>query len=180
MKDLDIETLERKNIYKTPDRFFDEMQAKVLSQTTPQKHAKVVKVNWAYGIAAALAMIFGVTFFVNQSNDSENAAQLQASNIENSSANTAITEVKPQKEATVAYQTLQNDLTSTAQDNQKEDERLVGVVSSKVTSTDVQTKRITAPVSEVQVDQMLSNFTSAELADLGKNTEQDIYLDLYN
>ncbi|MBU4538862.1 MAG: hypothetical protein L6264_03300 [Weeksellaceae bacterium] len=180
MKNLDIENLERKNIYKTPDRFFDDIQAKVLRETAPQKQAKVVKLNWAYAMAAAVAMVFGITFFVNQSNDSENTAQLKASNIENGSANTTITEVKPQKEATVAYQTLQNDLTSTAQDNQKENERLVGVVSTKTTSADVQTKRITAPVSEVQVDQMLSNFTSAELADLGKNTEQDIYLDLYN
>lgn len=180
MKDLDIENLERKNIYKTPDRFFEEMQAKVLSQAAPQKQAKVVKMNWVYGMAAAVAMVFGITFFVNQSSEDDNVAPLQASNIENSSSNTALTEIKPQKEATVAYQTLQSDLTSTAENNQKENERLVGVVSSKAASADVQTSRITTPVSEVQVDQMLSNFTSAELADLGKNTEQDIYLDLYN
>ena len=37
MKDFDIEKLERKNIYKTPDNFFAEMQANVLKQAVPQK-----------------------------------------------------------------------------------------------------------------------------------------------
>ena len=40
MKDLDIENLERKNIYKTPDRFFEEMQAKVLSQAAPRENRR--------------------------------------------------------------------------------------------------------------------------------------------
>jgi len=46
-------------------------------------------------------------------------------------------------------------------------------VAAKNVKTAVQTP-------EVQVDQILSSFTSAELADLGNNAEQDIYLDLYN
>ena len=63
MKNLDIEHLERKNIYKVPDEsFFTEIQAKVLQETAPIKETKTVKLNWMYAAAAAMAMVFGATF----------------------------------------------------------------------------------------------------------------------
>ena len=48
------------------------------------------------------------------------------------------------------------------------------VRASKTTSN----KKIQS--AEIPMDQIIASFTSADLADLGKNTEQDIYLDLYN
>ena len=179
MKNLDIEKLERKNIYTAPDHFFEEMQAKVLQQTVLQKQAKVIKMNWAYAAAAAVAMIFGITVFVNQ-NVEENAVMkdTQVLTSAESSSTDFAAEAQPQKEATIAYQILEKDLTSVAPINQKEDKDAIAVTTKKETSAAVQNK-VSAPNPEVQVDQILANFTSAELADLGKNTEQDIYLDLY-
>ena len=66
MKNLDIEKLERQNVYRVPDHFFEEMQLNVLSETMPKKEAKIIKLNWAYSAAAAVALLFGITFFVNQ------------------------------------------------------------------------------------------------------------------
>ena len=179
MKNLDIEKLERKNIYTAPDHFFEDIQARVLQQTSTQKQAKVIKMNWAYAAAAAVAMIFGITVFFNQ-NGEENSAvgEMQSMTSVNSSSTSLSEEGQPQKEATIAYQILEKDLTSVAPVNQKEDEGAIAVSTRKETSEEVQNK-VNAPNPEVQVDQILANFTSAELADLGKNTEQDIYMDLY-
>ena len=179
MKNLDIEKLERKNIYTAPDHFFEAMQARVLQKTVPTKQAKVIKMNWGYAAAAAVAMIFGITVFVNQ-NGEENAVSKENQVLTSAQSSPAnlVAQAQPKKEATIAYQILEKDLTSVAQVYQKEDEDAIAVTTKKATSAAVQNK-VNAPNPEVEVDQILANFTSAELADLGKNTEQDIYLDLY-
>jgi hypothetical protein len=179
MKNLDIEKLERKNIYTVPDHFFDDVQARVLQDTVPQKQTKIIKMNWAYAAAAAVAMIFGITIFVNQGGpESPVITETRVSNLDNSSSAGSLTEDQPQNEATIAYQTLANDLTSVAPVNQKENAEPIAAAKTNAASAEVQ-KKGTVQNPEVQVDQILANFTSAELADLGKNAEQDIYLDLY-
>lgn len=184
MKNLDIEHLERKNIYKVPDEsFFTEIQAKVLQETAPKKEIKTVKLNWMYAAAAAIAMVFGATFIVNQ-NESTETKKMVAKEVANekvSIVNNSESIIKPENEATIAYQTLNNDLTSIEVNYPKESETKVKVAENTETKT-VATKNVQTAVQtpEVQVDQILSSFTSTELADLGKNAEQDIYLDLYN
>ena len=85
MKNLDIEKLERKNSYEVPNDFFTKMQENVLKETTHKKEARIFKLNWAYSAAAAVAVLFGITFFVNQNNnDASNAKNTIANN--NSSA----------------------------------------------------------------------------------------------
>ena len=184
MKNLDIEHLERKNIYKVPDEsFFTEIQAKVLQETAPKKEPKTVKLNWMYAAAAAIAMVFGATFIVNQ-NESTETKKMVATEVVNekvSAVNNSESIIKPENEATIAYQTLNNDLTSIEVNYPKESETKVKVAENTETKS-VATKSVQTAVQtpEVQVDQILSSFTSTELADLGKNAEQDIYLDLYN
>lgn len=184
MKNLDIEHLERKNIYKVPDEsFFTEIQAKVLQETAPKKETKTVKLNWMYAAAAAIAMVFGATFIVNQ-NESTETKKMVATEVVNekvSAVNNSESIIKPDNEEKIAYQTLNNDLTSIEVNDPKESETKVKVADNTETKT-VATKNVQTAVQtpEVQVDQILSSFTSTELADLGKNAEQDIYLDLYN
>lgn len=178
MKDFDIEQLERKNIYKTPDDFFGQMQANVLLQASPPKPIRNLKVNWMYAAAAAVAMIFGLTFFVNQD---QTETEIIADTSQPSSVEifeTPQPALSPKNEATVAYQILSADLTSASANNQKADEAIrVSEPKAKTVSAELPGKPILNP--EVQVDQILANITSAELADLGKNAEQDVYLDLY-
>lgn len=182
MKNLDIEKLERKNIYKAPDDFFTQMQMKVLQETAPQKPGKIIKMNWAYATAAAIALLFGITFFVTQSN-----GDLQSNTIDNQLANSrestgigSLSANEPKVEARTAYKTLENDLTNVVAENQIENKAPVNV-TEQITVKYINPKKAVAPQNpEVQVDQILANFTSAELADLGKNAEQDVYLDLYN
>ena len=177
MKNLDIEKLERQNIYTAPDHFFDDIQAKVLQETVHQKQARVFKINWAYA-AAAVALIFGVTFFVNQPGEENTAIAETQGLAANTSSVSTLAEPVIQSEAAMAYKILENDLTSVAAVNQNGNKKQLAVSAKAETSAEVQNKTNTSN-PEVQVDQILANFTSAELADLGKNTEQDIYLDLY-
>ena len=90
MKNFDIENLERKNIFTTPDNFFDKVQENVLRETVHQqkdikiteaKPAKVFKLNWVYAAAAALAMIFGLGYFLN-SNNTEVSVPSTVANVE--------------------------------------------------------------------------------------------------
>ena len=184
MKNLDIEQLERKNIYKVPEEsFFAEIQANVLKETAPKKETKTVKLNWMYAAAAAMAMVFGATFVINQNEKAEpqNLTATEISNQNTSIVNNSESIIKPENEATIAYQILNNDLTSIEVNDPKESKTIINVAENAETKK-VASKKIQAAVQtpEVQVDQLLSSFTSTELADLGKNAEQDIYLDLYN
>lgn len=184
MENLDIENLERKNIYKVPDEsFFAEMQAKVLQEVAPKKEAKIIKLNWMYAAAAAIAMVFGITFVMNQNETTANQNLMtnEVSNEKIDDVTISESANKLENETTIAYQTLQEDLTSTEEIYPKENEAQVKVVDRQETKA-VAAKNVKTAVQtpEVQVDQILSSFTSAELADLGNNAEQDIYLDLYN
>lgn len=184
MKNLDIEHLERKNIYKVPDEsFFTEIQAKVLQETAPKKETKTVKLNWMYAAAAAIVMVFGATFVINKNEKTEpqNLTATEISNQNTSIVKNSESIIKPDNEAKIAYQTLNDDLTSIEVNYPKESETKVKVAENTETKS-VATKNVQTAVQtpEVQVDQILSSFTSTELADLGKNAEQDIYLDLYN
>lgn len=175
MKDFDIEKLERKNIYRTPDNFFADMQANVLREVAPAPQAKVISLNWAYAAAVAVATIFGVTFMMNQDEAEPQIVQNDQQVSPPPSAR-IIEETVP--EATLAYQTFEEDLTSVETDNQK-DVAAPTMIAAKQKSEKIEVAKSTAVSPEVQVDQILANISLAELADLGKNAEQDVYLDLY-
>lgn len=181
MENLDIDKLERKNVYKVPENFFAEMQQKVLAETAPKKEAKIFKLNWAYSAAAAVALLFGITFFVTQNENAVNANdnQVIASNINQDQVSDKIKE-QQKADAAIAYKTFEEDLTSVTENNQKEEQGTIAQVSEKTNINSAPKKKEITATPEVQVDQILANFTSTELATVAKNSEQDIYLDLYN
>lgn len=174
MKNLDIEKLERKNIYQTREDLFDEMQKKVLQETIKTKQGKIVKLNWVYVAAAAIALFFGVNFMINQ-NQQNNPVITEITQSSNKQSN-SLSVKKIENEEAVALRILEEDLTG----NQKENEKPASVTKKQKVGFANQKNKKTPQNTEIQVEQILANFTSAELADVGKNTEQDIYLDLYN
>ncbi|MGV8914812.1 MAG: hypothetical protein ACOH1X_05110 [Kaistella sp.] len=183
MKNLDIEKLERKNIYEAPENFFEQMQANVLQQTAPKKKTgQIIKLNWAYAAAAAVTLLFGVTFFITQDNVSSDISESTSIAVNDSpsdvtaiqSANKVITEEN------LTEENSQQDLTIGKDENQIG--RTAPLARSKVQAVKTAAIKRKVPVqtAELQMDQVLANFPIAELADLGKNAEQDVYLDLYN
>lgn len=177
MKEFDIEKLERKNIYKVPDNLFENIQGKVMSEVKVEKKTPIIKMNWVYAVAAAIALIFGITFVVNPGNDStENAAH---------SANTyASNDNQAKTESELAYETLKADLTSVENNNQTiENQENKSTAYRQETSTEKITAPSVKPVSkqeETQMNEYLDSFTNSEISELASNSTQDVYLDLYN
>ena len=182
MKNLDIEKLERKNIYQAPEDFFEEMQAKVFKEITTVKKARIISMNWAYSAAAAIAIIFGVTFFVN-SNGVEENVQNPIANVESSSPSGEVSADRSQ----ISNNDLEEAGTINLEDKRQQvvEERKIAaqpmaVVTPKTEKYIPESKKVSRGKAEIPMDQIISSFTSADLADLSRNTEQDIYLDLYN
>ncbi|WP_292008259.1 hypothetical protein [Chryseobacterium sp.] len=184
MKDFDIEKLERKNIYKVPDHLFDTIQDRVFAEVKAEKKAPIFKLNWAFAVAASLALIFGATFLF----DSDNGINTDSpkTNIAvDSHAYTSNTESQ-MSESEKAYETLKSDLTSIEKDNQTIEDQgnKVAVYSqSKKENKTVKNTPVTRVVSrptEAQMNEYLDAFSSSEISELANNSAQDVYLDLYN
>lgn len=178
MKDFNIDNLEKKNIYKTPEHLFENIQNNVMAKIEMQKpaveEAKVFKINWKWGyaVAAALAMVFGMTFFMN---DKES---VEPQNIAGNKVET------PKSESQITYETFVSDVHS--------------VENPSTTSTKVQTIAQTTPSKkeentaiksnikanskneELQMNEFLDALSTTEIGELAKNSTQDVYLDLYN
>lgn len=183
MKNFDIEKLQRKNIYETPDEFFGSMQQNVLAKTSGQNPAKsktkIFTLNWQYAAAASLIVFFGLVLFWQQNT-------LKSAEDQNVPPKTLITtsvtpEVSSVPEAQLAYETLQNDLNSLEEDSKtsaKVQEKTV--LNSQQVSKTRETKIVKETQPEEQLEEIISEFSNREIADLSAATEQDVYLDLYN
>lgn len=180
MKDFDIEKLERKNIYRVPDNFFENIQEKVMLDVKANKKAPIFKLNWAYAAAASLALIFGATFVFNSYNETTKDSG-------NSQSKYMVNNSEKKTESQIAYETLKSDLTSVESSNQTiesgESKRSLAKESKKEkTSTGTQNTTV-QPVSkenEAQMNAFLDSFTNSEISELASNSTQDVYLDLYN
>lgn len=183
MENFDIENLERKNIFKKEAPFFDEMQKNVLREIQPvqiQNEGRIFKMNWMYAAAAAVAMIFGILFFVNRDQADKNdyiALKTDTSRAVES-VNNSNTEDKQQDIHTTEEISSNINLTSAPKSNHIERKTTTDVSSKETEKMAIKTTTVQTP--DTKMEQVLSGFTSAELADLGDNTEQDVYLDLYN
>ncbi|WP_027376855.1 hypothetical protein [Kaistella palustris] len=182
MKDLDIEKLERKNIYDCPADFFEQMQSNVLRQTSTPQKGRIINLNWAYAAAAAITLLFGVTFFVTQGTSEAPIDQTNAvaSNAVTTPVTNTLSAVESQEEEVVPAEKPENNLTFQHPANPTGEQSKAVAVKTGSPARTVQKKEASAKNVEIQMDQVLANFPSAELADLGRNAEQDVYLDLYN
>ncbi len=178
MKEFDVEKLERKNVFVEKEEFYAAMQNVVLQKIPVKKEAKIIKLKWMYSAAAAIALIFGVTFFMTSA-PVEDSAEAQKEIVATSSPEIQENAFKPSEEA-IALQILEEDLTSIQIDNQNTSTARPAKSGDSQVNFATQQEKRKVKNTDLQVDQILSNFSRAELADLSQNTEQDIYLDLYN
>lgn len=199
MKNFDIEQLERKNIYKAPEDFFAGMQENVLKQTvrqtqtaeTAKPEAKIIpmKTNWIYVAAAALALLLGVGFFIKNMNAAPENAQPTAANTLKTETPITQTEEAEQpqliaSEVQKPEETVTQDLTFEKTEYQtvrREPQQVTQVKSfASVTEKPKAAPSKSERVKREDVDQILTSFTSSELAEMSKDAEMDVYLDLYN
>ncbi|MGE6395668.1 hypothetical protein [Chryseobacterium scophthalmum] len=175
VNDFDLEKLERKNIYKVPENMFENIQDKVMSEIKAERKAPIFKMNWGYAAAASLALIFGATFVYQSNSDSSTNGDLNGNYSDNRTA--------PKKESQIAYETLESDLTSVENRDQRVEKQLdIKPVVSQVVNNNSgnQNKKAVKTANEIHMNEYLESLPNSEIAELANNSSQDVYLDLYN
>ena len=175
MKEFDLDKLERKTPYKVPENFFEEMQANVLKNTTnkEKKETKVFRLHFSAvaSIAAALALIFGFTFLWKTN---------QADITTPTNTDSMVIVKTPAKESNIFKN---QDLTTVSEVHQvaKEIQKQADIVSNTTTNTGTTSNiKMPAKTADLNYDQLLNSLTDEELKELSKNSDKDIYLELFN
>ncbi len=184
---IDIEKLNRKTPYPEPsDEFFKTLQDNVIAKTAGEKQlikkdAKVFALNFKWAAAAAVVLIAGITAFFGL-NDSPELQMAQQKPIVDSTyeilqpasaiaENTDISPSLPNEENTKKVKPHHSVKNLTESQNQK---------NNSFDNTDRQSFADNKRKSENEVEKVLAAFTPDQLKDLDRNSEQDVYLDLYN
>lgn len=169
MKKIDIEKWERKTP-KLPENFFEEMQEKVLDKTVraEKRPVKRFKINPMWASAAAIAVIFGISFFINFKNKNveviQNPQLVQSENI--STLN---------QEKSIEYQA--DVVNQEAIENQPYTESKTSFVGQS--SDAVSEQKIKNLSTKLKMEEVLNAMSEEELQELTSNYEQDTFLDLY-
>ncbi|WP_312175348.1 hypothetical protein [Chryseobacterium sp.] len=176
LNDFDLEKLERKNIYTVSENMYDDVQNHVINKVISRRQAPIFRLNWAYAVAASLALIFGATFVFTSDNEATKA---------NGDENVTYAVNEPKTESEIAYETLQSDLTSVENNDQKveaqnDNKSIAKKETGKQQKTEAQPVKSASKKQETQMNEYLDSFTSSEISELASNSTQDVYLDLYN
>ena len=169
MKKIDIEKWERKTP-KLPENFFEEMQEKVLDKTVrvEKRPVKRFKINPAWASAAAIAVFFGISFFVNFKNKNvevtQNPQMVQTENVStlNQEQNT-----EPQ------IDTVGQEVT----ENQSYTESKTSFAGQSLDA--VSEQKVKNLSTKLKMEEVLNVMSEEELQELATNYEQDTFLDLY-
>ena len=169
MKKIDIEKWERKTL-KLPENFFEEMQEKVLDKTVraEKRPVKRFKINPVWASAAAIAVVFGISFFVNFKNKNveviQNPQMVQTENV-----STLNQEQNTQPQIDVVGQEVE--------ENQPYTESKTSFAGQS--SDAVSEQKIKNLSTKLKMEEVLNVMSEEELQELTTNYEQDTFLDLY-
>lgn len=182
MKNFDLEQIKNRQLYEMPKEFYEKMQENVLEQTTAKNKIIPLKprrnLNWVYAAAASMAVLFGGTYFFQNEDTNENKLMASKQNqsgkietknslVENSELNVTQNYTEPTKNKNILASTEGNINTKT-------------IAKKSILVKAENKKPIKISKSEDQIDFLLENFTAEEMATLAKNSDNDVYLDLYN
>ena len=169
MKKIDIEKWERKTP-ELPENFFEEMQEKVLDKTVrvEKRSVKRFKINPAWASAAAIAVVFGISFFVNFKNKNVEVTQNpQMVQTENHSNLNQLQNTEPQVDVAV-QEVTENQLYTESKTS------FAGQSSDAVSE-----QKIKNLSTKLKMEEVLNVMSEEELQELATNYEQDAFLDLY-
>ena len=169
MKKIDIEKWERKTP-ELPENFFEEMQEKVLDKPVrvEKRPVKRFKINPMWASAAAIAVVFGISFFVNFKNKNveviQNPQMVQTENVftPNQQQNTEPKIDVLGQEVTENQYYTESETSFVGQSSDAVSEQKVKNLSTKL-----------------KIEEVLNVMSEEELQELATNYEQDTFLDLY-
>ena len=169
MKKIDIEKWERK-MPELPENFFEEMQEKVLDKTVraEKQPVKRFKINPVWASVAAIAVFFGISFFVNFKNKNVEVTQIpQMVQTENHS------NLNQQ-------QTTESRIDVAGQEVTENQSYTESKTSFAGQSSDVVSEQKVKNLStKLKMEEVLNVMSEEELQELATNYEQDAFLDLY-
>ena len=190
---IDIEKLNRKTPYPEPSEdFFKQMQANVISQTVGKnpvvvkKETKVFALDFKWMAAAAVVLIASLTAFFGFNQDPEVTMAQQAPIVD------SVYKIEQPANETSADLIAKNDIPTEVQNETSKSKQLktTSAIASSNTKAATSSDRIitdrqdyavgTSKKSELDVEKVLAAFTPDQLKDIDRNSEQDVYLDLYN
>lgn len=169
MKKIDIEKWERK-MPELPENFFKEMQEKVLDKTVraEKQPVKRFKINPMWASAAAIAVVFGISFFINFKNKNvevtQNPQMVQTENVF-----TLNQEQSTEYQADVVSQETVENQPYTESKTSFAGQSLDAVSEQKVKNLS----------TKLKMEEVLNVMSEEELQELTSNYEQDTFLDLY-
>ena len=169
MKKIDIEKWERKTP-ELPENFFEEMQEKVLDKTVraEKQPVKRFKINPAWASAAAIAVVFGISFFINFKNKNveviQNPQMVQTENVPTLN-----------QEQSAEYQV--DIVNQEAVENQPYTESKTSFAGQS--SDAVSEQKIKNLSTKLKMEEVLNVMSEEELQELTSNYEQDPFWDLY-
>ena len=169
MKKIDIEKWERKTP-ELPENFFEKMQEKVLDKTVraEKRPVKRFKINPVWASAAAIAVVFGISFFVNVKNKNVEVTQNpQMVQTENVSTLKQEQNTQPQIDA----------INQEAVENQPYTEPKTSFAGQS--SDAVSEQKVKNLSTKLKMEEVLNVMSEEELQELVTNYEQDTFLDLY-
>lgn len=181
MENIDIERLERKNIYSVPKDFFGKMQQNVLEKTAAKTEASIIpgakkKNGWWYAAAAAIVAVLGLGYlFTNE----QPAQQTLAKTIETEQvAEPIIQNAEPESILEENFSDESQPVLTFAENiNPSQTERPENPAASP---RKIQPKKAPSGArQEVLVEQVIAGMTQDEVADYIKGAENDVYLDIY-
>ena len=169
MKKIDIEKWERKTP-ELPENFFEEMQEKVLDKTAraEKQPVKRFKINPAWASAAAIAVVFGISFFVNFKNKNVEVTQ-NPQMVQNENVST------PNQEQNTEPQT--DIVNKEAVENQPYTESKTSFAGQSLDA--VSEQKVKNLSTKLKMEEVLNVMSEEELQELATNYEQDAFLDLY-
>ena len=169
MKKIDIEKWERKTP-ELPENFFEEMQEKVLDKTVrvEKRPVKRFKINPAWASAAAIAVVSGISFFINFKNKNVEVAQnpqmVQSENHSNLNQ-----EQNPEPQT--------DNVNQEATENQPYTESKTSFARQSLDA--VSEQKVKNLSTKLKMEEVLNVMSEEELQELDTNYEQDAFLDLY-
>ena len=169
MKKIDIEKWKRKTP-ELPENFFKEMQEKVLDKTVraEKQSVKRFKINPVWASAAAIAVVFGISFFINFKNKNveviQNPQMVQTENVPTLN-----------QEQSAEYQ--EDVVSQEAVENQPYTESKTSFAGQS--SDAVSEQKIKNLSTKLKMEEVLNVMSEEELQELATNYEQDTFLDLY-
>jgi len=198
MKKLDIDNLDKKIPYKVPDLFFEKVQSNVFAQlekseneasiAPAKKKARIFPMLWQYSAAASIILLFGLIFFLGDEYDT------MPINTDRTRNETSYDSLNTKADSSALAYTTEAHSAPTDQDENEpvveatpspiEQKAEKKIASATITQGSQPKRKLLAKSNpkkfDENVDMLISAYSSAELAKLSKEAEQDIYLDLFN